>query len=323
MQDIGKSVRRLAKKFTCPPGRAVPPLAVTLTTFLLLTGSALAQETTTSTGGSTSTTMSAAGAEQSPTDECLTCHQEANLGTVQDNGEAKDLHVGAEAYKDSAHGLLPCSSCHINFSHNPHEMVKNAEFFAKTAGEACRNCHDDQFEMYKQSYHGTLNREGVVAGVKAPLCVDCHGAHEVKKVDTLEYRQEIQDVCGKCHGGRESTFLDSYHGKAITLGRGAVATCVDCHGSHSILPVSNPKSTLSEANILPTCQGCHPEASTGFTTFLVHITPTSPKAPLIVFGVAMFYLAMIVAVFIFGGVHTLLYIIRGLKDGLYMKKGGH
>ena len=39
-------------------------------------------------------------------------------------------------------------------------MVKNAESFAKTAGEACRNCHDDQFEMYKQSYHGKLSHRG-------------------------------------------------------------------------------------------------------------------------------------------------------------------
>jgi hypothetical protein len=32
---------------------------------------------------------------------------------------------------------------------------------------------------------------------------------------------------------------------------------------------------------------------------------------------------MIIVVFLFGGIHTLLYIYRGLKDGLYFKGGGH
>lgn len=261
--------------------------------------------------------------ETSLTDRCLTCHRQEYLGRLQVDEQQKDLYVDPAAYKDSAHGLLPCNACHTGFSHDPHQMVTNAEFFAETAGEACRNCHDDQFEMYKQSYHGTLTRDIASDGVEAPECVDCHGTHAIQEVATLEYRQSIQDVCGTCHGGRESTFLDTYHGKAITLGREAAATCVDCHGAHSILPISNPQSTLSRANILSTCQQCHPQASQGFTTFLVHITPTSPKAPVIVFLVAVFYLVLIIAVFSFGGIHTLLYIYRGIKDGLYFGKGGH
>lgn len=255
---------------------------------------------------------------------CLTCHSMPYLGQVDTALGPRDLHIDPEVYEGSVHGLLPCNSCHTGFSHDPHQMVPNAEFFAETAGEACKNCHDDQFEMYKQSYHGALTREGIVEGVAAPLCVDCHGAHDIAHVDTLEYRQTIADVCGKCHGGREESFLDTYHGKSLSLGREASATCVDCHGDHSILPVGNPVSTLSKANILPTCQQCHPDAGMGFTTFLVHIKPTSTKAPLVVFLVAMGYLALIVAVFSFGGVHTLLYVYRGFKDGLYFKKeGGH
>jgi hypothetical protein len=254
---------------------------------------------------------------------CLTCHAQEYLGSVAADGGGKSLFIDPLVYKESAHGLLPCNSCHTGFTHDPHQMVTNAEFFAETAGEACKNCHDDQFEMYKQSYHGELTRDAVKEGVAAPLCVDCHGAHDIAQVDTLEYRQTIADVCGKCHGGRESSFLDTYHGKSLTLGREASATCVDCHGDHSILPVSNPLSKLSQANILPTCQGCHPDASKGFTTFLVHIDPTSTKAPLAVFLVAVGYLALIVVVFAFGGIHSILYVYRGLKDGLYSRKGGH
>lgn len=281
---------------------------------LMLPGVAAAQTTT--------TTVAAPPGDL--TDQCLTCHSQEYLGSVENgDGATRDLYIDPEAYESSAHALLPCNACHTGFSHDPHQMVTNAEYFAQMAAEACRNCHDDQYEMYKQSYHGELSRGGAAGGERAPECVDCHGDHAIQKVDSEAYRQSIQDMCGACHGGREDTFLDTYHGKAITLGREASATCVDCHGDHSILPVSNPESTLSEANILATCQQCHPDAEEGFTTFLVHIKATSTSAPWIVFVVALFYILLIVGVFTFGGVHTLLYIYRGLKDGLYFGKGGH
>ncbi len=319
------SARQLAKEFTCSK-RAAAAAVLAIVLAVVLASAALAASTTTLLPATTNTTApsgsdQAAGSEDLTT-RCLTCHSQEYLGTVQDDKGTQNLYIDSAAYHDSAHGLLPCNACHTGFSHDPHKMVNNAEFFRQTANEACRNCHDDQFEMYKQSYHGTLSRGGTAAGEKAPICIDCHGTHAIQKVGTLEYKQSISDVCGKCHGGREATFLDTYHGKAITLGRESAATCVDCHGAHSILPVSNPQSTLSEANILPTCQKCHPDASKGFSTFLVHVKPTSTKAPLIVFAVAVFYLLMIIAVFAFGGIHTLLYIYRGLKDGMYFGKGG-
>jgi len=258
---------------------------------------------------------------------CLVCHGQEYLGRVAVEGQTKNLYIDPELYEETAHGLLPCNSCHIGFSTDPHSMVSNAESFAEMAREACRNCHDDQYEMYLQSYHGTLTREYAEAPrpaeEKPPVCVDCHGTHAIHKVGGLEYKQNIHLVCGKCHKGSDRTYLDTYHGKAVNLGRQAAATCVDCHGSHSILPPSNPESTLSEANALETCRLCHPKASEGFTTYLVHITPTSPSAPLVVFLVAVFYLALIILVFSFGGVHTLLYIYRGLKDKLYFGKGEH
>lgn len=341
MGDARNSAWWLAKKFTFPV-RAVWAGALLGVVVALLTSSASvaattttapavtpsAAVTTTSLAVTTTTTPPSLGQQEEQdaadlTDRCLTCHAEKNLGVVDADGKPKDLYIPPQPYRDSAHGLLPCNACHTGFSHDPHQMVSNGEFFAQTANEACRNCHDDQYEMYKQSYHGELTRGGTSGGKGAPVCTDCHGTHAIQKVDSLEYKQSIPIVCGQCHGSRESTYLDTYHGKAVILGREAAATCVDCHGDHSILPVSNPQSTLSSANILGTCQQCHPDATQGFTTFLVHVNPTSLKAPFIVFSVAFFYLSMIIVVFLFGGIHTLLYIYRGLKDGLYFKGGGH
>jgi hypothetical protein len=318
-----QSASEFAKEFTFFRGWALLALVMLLVT-LLLAAPALASDTA-SHGEETGSDLPVHASYEVSNAAlgCLNCHGQEYLGSVQVGDQRKDLYISTDAYAESAHAMLPCNSCHIGFSHdNPHQMVVNAEFFAETASEACRNCHDDQYEMFKQSYHGTLGSGGVKDGLRAPGCVDCHGNHQVREVSTLEYRQEIQAICGDCHGGRTDSYLDTYHGKAVKLGREASATCVDCHGDHSILPVGNPESTLSKANILATCQECHPKATEGFTTFLVHIEPTSTDAPLIVFAVAWFYLLLIIAVFTWGGVHTLLYIYRGFRDGLYFK-GGH
>jgi hypothetical protein len=38
------------------------------------------------------------------------------------------------------------------------------------------------------------------------------------------------------------------------LGFTRVARCSDCHNSHKILPVSDPKSSISQANLVVTCR---------------------------------------------------------------------
>ena len=56
--------------------------------------------------------------------------------------------------------------------------------------------------------------------------------------------------CGKCHQDRLLHYRDTYHGKAMALGKpnvaSDVAACFDCHGHHDVLPPSNPESRLSK-----------------------------------------------------------------------------
>ena len=48
----------------------------------------------------------------------------------------------------------------------------------------------------------------------------------------------------RIEGRRETTYLASYHGLASTLGSQVVANCASCHGTHSIFPSSDPRSTI-------------------------------------------------------------------------------
>ena len=72
-------------------------------------------------------------------------------------------------------------------------------------------------------------------------------------------------------GNRVSTYNDSYHGLASQGGSVVVANCSSCHGSHNILPSSDPRSTINPANLDATCGRCHKGVTKKFTLNKVHV----------------------------------------------------
>lgn len=252
--------------------------------------------------------------------KCLRCHGNENLGLVDVDGVQKSLFVDGSVYGTSLHGLLDCTSCHLGYRAHRHTAAESANWIRTAKLTACGNCHADQFTMYSGSFHGHLVLDQ--ASTNAPLCADCHDAHNVVNVRSPAFRAGIIDLCGRCHGGRSSTYLDSYHGKAALLGDASTAVCTDCHGAHRILPASDPASTISSNNIVHTCAVCHPGANRNFTGYLVHVNPRSPHSNFWVFLFYLAYVSLIACIFTFGGIHTGMYIYRGFKDGLY-KRAGH
>jgi hypothetical protein len=129
-------------------------------------------------------------------------------------------------------------------------------------------------------------------------------------------------MCGRCHGEKSATYLDTYHGKSFRLGDERTAVCTDCHGHHKILPPSNPQSTISSRNIVHTCRQCHASANRLFATYLVHVNRSTPKSSVWVWLMEMNHSVLIGALFLVGGAHTVLYCFRGLKEGMY-RRGNH
>lgn len=250
--------------------------------------------------------------------ECAACHNAENPDTVTVGGEERPLAVDIAVYEVSLHGQLDCTACHIGFKPGPHTATQTEGWLGTAKLEACRNCHADLFSMYEGSFHGTLVLgEG---SKEAPTCADCHTPHDIVAPGSPKFRRSILDLCGRCHGGRSDTYLDSYHGKAFLLGKEDTATCTDCHGGHKILPASDPASMISDENRLATCQTCHPAANENFAGFLVHVNPKDPRDNFWVFLFWLAYVLLIATVFTFGGIHTVMYVYRGIKDGLYGRK---
>ena len=149
---------------------------------------------------------------------------------------------------------------------------------------------------------------------KLPVCNDCHQSHTIQQIEGGTFRQEILSQCGDCHEEVTESYFETFHGKVSNLGSDRTARCHDCHGSHAILPPSNPQSTLSRANVIETCKTCHPNSNRKFVGYLTHATHhDKDKYPFLYYT----YWAMtvlLISVFTFFGLHTLLWLPRAIKE---------
>jgi len=285
----------------------------TLLTVAVLLGAATAAAVSTAPATAQSA-LSATG-----NDACFRCHGRQDMldRKIDVDGQQKSIFVDRAVYEASRHGGLACTSCHIGFKPGPHATDETMAWLVTAKLTACANCHADVFDMYRGSFHGNLVF-GESNG-KAPVCADCHVAHNITPPDSPAFRASIDSLCARCHAEQLKTYLDSYHGKAFYLGDAKTAVCTDCHGGHRILPPSNPESMVSQQNLVATCAHCHPGANENFAGFMVHVDPQNPSSSFAVWTFWILYIILMAVVFTFGFVHTALYIYRGIKDGLYKR----
>src|SRR6202007_1864288 len=99
-------------------------------------------------------------------------------------------------------------------------------------------------------------------------------------------------------GRRVTTYMASYHGLAAKLGSTVVANCASCHGAHSILPSSDPRSSTNKANLVKNCGHCHPGATAECAQGKVHFAgPPPADFPSIAIGwIRRIYIPLIVVV---------------------------
>ena len=257
---------------------------------------------------------------------CAKCH--SNPGLTQEY-QMKNPQAAAQ-YMDSIHGrallkmgLIVAPSC--NDCHGVHDIKRavdrDSPINHANVASTCGKCHVGIEETYLKSVHGQLLAKGDKRG---PVCTDCHSAHEVETPQNGHFKMASDQVCGKCHADRLEHYRDTYHGKAMALGKpnvaSDVAACYDCHGHHDVLPPSNPASRLSKANILGTCRQCHPNAQIGFTEYKPHANPLDGKNYPLLHAVFLGMTGLLIGVFTFFGLHTLVWLVRAFYLYLHDSK---
>ena len=130
-------------------------------------------------------------------------------------------------YDDSVHAALAkagnrkaplCSDCH-----NPH-TVRSSKIVTPIIDTPCATCHQDIFKAYAKDVHGL---ERIAKGKSAPLCANCHQAHDVKAASLGE---GIKDTCLACHKNAVEQHKDWLPNTALHF---EAISCPACHAPNA------------------------------------------------------------------------------------------
>jgi formate dehydrogenase gamma subunit len=182
---------------------------------------------------------------------CITCHSDA----------AQALSSGAHAALGNANDSETCIACH-----GTNHVTK-----AVAGPQFCATCHAAEVQQYRASIHGRAHDHG---NEDVPTCQSCHGSAHTALPSSDPHspvsKQRLPDTCGACHSDPKlaakymfaevrpvEAYRQSVHGRAIQQGNMNAASCGDCHGTHDILPVSDPHSKIWKQNVAATCGTCH------------------------------------------------------------------
>jgi predicted CXXCH cytochrome family protein len=190
-------------------------------------------------------------------DTCMACHGDPSLAVTLPDGEVQRLYVDLEAFRASVHGdRLGCTDCHSDMTEVPHaaKPFRTKREFAIAYYEQCKRCHFANYTKTVDSVHYAALARG---DTTAPVCVDCHGAHDISKPGRP--RSAVSRTCAKCHEGVSATYARSVHGKALIEDNNAdVPVCTDCHRSHDI---AGPREQQWRLDTPALCGSCHTNAT--------------------------------------------------------------
>jgi len=265
---------------------------------------------------------------------CAKCHEDENKMAKYDlsvNKPVKSYSSTVHGKAVSERGLISaavCTDCHGSHNLSTPENPKS-KIYRINVPSTCGKCHEKVLNTYLRSIHG---KSAMAGKPDAPVCTDCHSEHTIrshKDPTSSVYATVIaKKTCGQCHAAeriiskyhlpanRLETYFQSYHGLAGKFGVTTVANCASCHGTHDILPSSDPDSTVSLQNLPKTCGKCHQNAGAQFAKGTIHLVPSSVKDKL-VFYVTWFYILLILMTV--GGMllHNMLYFLPALKAHLH------
>ena len=271
-------------------------------------------------------------------DTCAACHSNSEFLSRHKIPIAHPV----ELYRQSVHGravlagrnAATCSDCH-----GSHAIFAGRDSRARinhwNVVETCGQCHKEIARQFNESVHG----EALKAGVRdVPDCTNCHGEHLILEpanpASALNAANVSVQTCGRCHADtrlarlydlpadRVPSYADSYHGLALREGSLTAANCASCHGVHSILRSSDPRSTVNAANLRKTCGQCHQGIGEKLAIGPVHVRTSTGAAHPVVQWIRAIYLVLIPLTLGFMVLHNLLDLLAKMRRRRPRAEGG-
>jgi thiosulfate reductase cytochrome b subunit len=252
---------------------------------------------------------------------CGSCHAKPDAKSPELVEKFRDSVHGRALLRSGLRSSATCTSCHGD----AHEIVTKTDPQSPVAGQnvatTCGACHELIIhDWLAGSAHGTAwqaQHDGTRAkdAPPSPVCVTCHASHAVVPPTTSEARLQSSNTCGGCHGGRFTSYRDSFHGQATNLGFSLAAGCADCHTPHKNLPAADPRSSVNPANLQQTCgqSGCHRGmVNASFVTYDPHADPHDPNANPILHWIWFAMTGLLIGTFGFFTLHGILWLQRAI-----------
>jgi predicted CXXCH cytochrome family protein len=184
--------------------------------------------------------------------ECIECHGDHTLTMTLGDATEKTLFADAAVVARSRHaGKATCVDCHPDAREVPHpeRQFLSARQFRVAMSEYCQRCHFSDYQRTLDSVHAEPLKRG---DVTAPVCVDCHGGHDVDRPNAP--RTRVADTCARCHEGIAKRYAASVHGRDVAKDIADVPTCTDCHRTHDI---GGPRQIGWRTSTPEICGRCH------------------------------------------------------------------
>jgi hypothetical protein len=119
------------------------------------------------------------------------------------------------------HATAPlCTDCHSAHA------VESMSSYQPVTGMPCKKCHEEVYVAYSQSVHGKARSDGNIiraSHIQAPICSDCHQAHEVAAVSAGD---QLQAACLDCHQDASLAHEQWLPNSGLHL---EVVSCAACH----------------------------------------------------------------------------------------------
>ena len=266
---------------------------------------------------------------------CIQCHQDLWQAAQQQGKTGEHPRLGVvvdqiERYMNSVHARpnradqsrtnATCYNCHDAHYVYPIGSLVRSEWRLNIPN-TCGKCHVKQRDQYATSVHGKEVLEH--RNAYAAICSDCHTTHDIGEPSKTSAKVVITQNCGNCHVESYQTYTQTYHGQVHRLGFAYTAKCYDCHGSHGIQRVADPKSSVHPDHRLETCRKCHKEATAGFVSFEPHATVSNLQRYPHMWIASKGMIALLAGVFLFFWTHTALWFYREYKERRERKTRPH
>ena len=256
---------------------------------------------------------------------CASCHRTGQKAALRYTGTQTNI---VEHYTESIHGkgLLQsgltvtanCADCHTPHRELPSKDPRSS-VNPKNVAATCGRCHQGIFQCSKPASMRPRSRRPVSPCPSAAVATP----RTASAAWTLPISASTSWTSAATAIRRSPTsYFDTYHGKVSKLGYVKTAKCYDCHGSHDILPVTDPASHLSRANVVKTCAQCHPGSHRRFAGYLTHATHHDPTKYPFLFITFWGMTSLLMGTLIIAGLHTLAWLPRSLQFRRELKLSG-